>query len=175
MTYLLIFTYLGSNGVFFHFSLSKPEILSELISLITTEPPADVDENTRFKLPHVASGMCISFDFQKENYLWNLHHWQNFKAQPVKFSLLAIIFVVLLSPIWNECKSWSSLVQVTLESLKSACHFKWCECHFKSFTCQTNQSKSMRRLYRLKIFNLVVLRFFISVPKIFQFCPFVCF
>jgi len=39
--------------------LSKPEILSELISLITTEPPADVDEVTRFKLPHVASEIMM--------------------------------------------------------------------------------------------------------------------
>ena len=39
----------------FFSSLAQPEILSELISLITTEPPKDVDEATRFKLPHVAS------------------------------------------------------------------------------------------------------------------------
>merc|ERR1712223_1061809 len=39
--------------------LTKPEILSELISLMTTEPPQDVDENTRFKLPHVASEILM--------------------------------------------------------------------------------------------------------------------
>ena len=41
------------------FSLTKPEILSELISLITTEPPPDVDEISRFKLPHVASEILM--------------------------------------------------------------------------------------------------------------------
>ena len=30
-----------------------------MISLITTEPPQDVDENTRFKLPHVASEILM--------------------------------------------------------------------------------------------------------------------
>lgn len=35
--------------------MTKPEILSELISLITTEPPEESDESNRFKLPHVAS------------------------------------------------------------------------------------------------------------------------
>jgi serine/threonine-protein phosphatase 6 regulatory subunit 3 len=39
--------------------LTKPEILSELISLITTEPPPDVDEISRFKLPHVASEILM--------------------------------------------------------------------------------------------------------------------
>ena len=37
------------------YSLTKPEILSELISLIISEPPQDVDEIERFKLPHVAA------------------------------------------------------------------------------------------------------------------------
>lgn len=35
--------------------MTQPEILSELISLITTEPPEDVDETVRYKIPHVAS------------------------------------------------------------------------------------------------------------------------
>jgi len=35
--------------------LTSPEILAELISLITTEPPEDADETIRYKLPHVAS------------------------------------------------------------------------------------------------------------------------
>lgn len=39
----------------FVYSLTQPEILSELISLITTEPPEDVDETLRYKIPHVAS------------------------------------------------------------------------------------------------------------------------
>ena len=37
------------------FSLCQPEILTELISLIVEEPPADLDENLRFKLPHIAA------------------------------------------------------------------------------------------------------------------------
>ena len=35
--------------------MTKPEILSELISLIISEPPQDLDEVERFKLPHVAA------------------------------------------------------------------------------------------------------------------------
>ncbi len=37
------------------FSLCQGEILSELISLIVEEPPADLDDNLRFKLPHIAA------------------------------------------------------------------------------------------------------------------------
>jgi hypothetical protein len=37
------------------FSLTKPEVLAELINLIISEPPRDAEESTRFRLPHVAA------------------------------------------------------------------------------------------------------------------------
>ena len=43
------------TGFPFCFSLTKPEVFSELITLIITEPPKDVDESSRYKLPHVAA------------------------------------------------------------------------------------------------------------------------
>ena len=49
-------------------SLIKPEILAELLSLITKEPPKDEDavddEATRFKLPYVASEILSCEDLQ---------------------------------------------------------------------------------------------------------------
>jgi len=36
-------------------SLCQPEILAELISLITSEPSTELEAQTRFKLPHVAA------------------------------------------------------------------------------------------------------------------------
>ena len=47
--------YVTENRFCSLYSLTKPEILSELISLIISEPPQDVDEIERFKLPHVAA------------------------------------------------------------------------------------------------------------------------
>ena len=39
----------------FNFSLTKQEILSELLDLILQEPAEDVEEKVRFKLPNIAS------------------------------------------------------------------------------------------------------------------------
>ena len=38
-----------------YFSLTKQEILSELLDLILHEPTEDVEEKLRFKLPNIAS------------------------------------------------------------------------------------------------------------------------
>ena len=37
------------------FSLTRPEILSELLDLILQEPSEELDERLRFKLPNIAS------------------------------------------------------------------------------------------------------------------------
>ena len=39
----------------FLFSLTKQEVLSELLDLILQEPAEDVEEKLRFKLPNIAS------------------------------------------------------------------------------------------------------------------------
>ena len=39
----------------FYFSLTKQEVLSELLDLILQEPAEDVEEKVRFKLPNIAS------------------------------------------------------------------------------------------------------------------------
>ena len=40
---------------FYKFSLTKQEILSELLDLILQEPSPELDERMRFKLPNIAS------------------------------------------------------------------------------------------------------------------------
>lgn len=37
------------------FSLVNPDVLSELIGLIITEPSKEIEESARFRLPHIAA------------------------------------------------------------------------------------------------------------------------
>ena len=40
---------------FCSFSLVNPDVLSELIGLIITEPSKEIEESARFRLPHIAA------------------------------------------------------------------------------------------------------------------------
>ena len=41
--------------MFMFFSLVNPDVLSELIGLIITEPSKEIEESSRFRLPHIAA------------------------------------------------------------------------------------------------------------------------
>ena len=91
---------------YFFFSLIRPEIFSELISLIITEPPNDVDETNRYKLPHVASELLCcevpqfsSAMFQDETLLDKLYSIMEMEAplNPLLASFFCKAFAVLLT------------------------------------------------------------------------------
>ena len=94
------------NLFHFFFSLIRPEIFSELISLIITEPPNDVDETNRYKLPHVASELLCcevpqfsSAMFQDETLLDKLYSIMEMEAplNPLLASFFCKAFAVLLT------------------------------------------------------------------------------
>ena len=55
--------------IYFHVSLTKQEILSELLDLILQEPSDDIEEKLRFKLPNIASEVitCDVAQVEKES------------------------------------------------------------------------------------------------------------
>ena len=53
--YVSDFLSFGNYVCVFLCSLVNTEVLSELISLITLEPPPDLEEKARFRLPHIAA------------------------------------------------------------------------------------------------------------------------
>ena len=94
------------TNLYFFFSLIRPEIFSELISLIITEPPNDVDETNRYKLPHVASELLCcevpqfsSAMFQDEALLDKLYSIMEMEAplNPLLASFFCKAFAVLLT------------------------------------------------------------------------------
>lgn len=55
----------GFNGtkikfLIFYFSIHRTEIIDELVTMITSEPPTDIDENIRFKYPNIACEILTS-------------------------------------------------------------------------------------------------------------------
>ena len=60
------------NIIYYIFSLTKQEILSELLDLILQEPPEDLDEKQRYMLPNIASELITCDVPQVQYYTYNL-------------------------------------------------------------------------------------------------------
>ena len=105
---------------FLFFSLIRPEIFAELISLIITEPPQDVDETDRYKLPHVAAELLCcevpqfsSAMFQEEGALLDkLYSIMEMEAplNPLLASFFCKSFAVLLTRKAEQVRLFSRII-----------------------------------------------------------------
>ena len=106
--------------IFLFFSLIRPEIFAELISLIITEPPQDVDETDRYKLPHVAAELLCcevpqfsSAMFREEGALLDkLYSIMEMEAplNPLLASFFCKSFAVLLTRKAEQVRLFSRII-----------------------------------------------------------------
>jgi len=58
--YVSVFSSMCFKICFWHFSLSKLEVMEELVALIVTEPSPELDDAVKFKYPNIACELLTS-------------------------------------------------------------------------------------------------------------------